>query len=214
MTHPTAPPADVPSPIDLRSMADALEWEAGAMSKRPWRSEFFDAFAAAIESATPQASRVLELGSGPGFLAHRLVAAFASISYVALDFSPAMHQLAARRLGPLARRVEFVERSFRDNHWAAGLGQFDCVVTHQAVHELRHKHRTTRLHAQVAPLLRDGGMYLVCDHFAGDGGMKDDQLFMSVQEQRAALVDAGFPEVEQLMHKGGLVLHRATRTAA
>lgn len=213
MTRLTPPPADVPSPIDLRSMADALEWEAGAMSKRPWRSEFFDSFAAAIASAAPQVSRVLELGSGPGFLAHRLVAAFPSISYVALDFSPAMHQLAARRLGPLAQRVEFVERSFRDDEWAAGLGRFDCVVTHQAVHELRHKSRTTRLHAQVAPLLRDGGIYLVCDHFAGVGGMKDDQLFMSVQEQRAALVEAGFSHVEQLLLKGGMVLHRS-RTAS
>jgi hypothetical protein len=52
-------------------------------------------------------------------------------------------------------------------------------------------------------------MYLVCDHFAGAGAMQNDQLYMSVEEQRAALHDAGFKTVEQLMLKGSLVMHRA-----
>jgi SAM-dependent methyltransferase len=203
-------PIDVPSPIDLRAMADAQEWEASAMSKRPWRTDFFDCFAAALGSHSPQVSRVLELGSGPGFLAQKLLTALPSASYVALDFSPAMHELAARRLGPLAHRARFVERSFLDEDWTAGLGEFDSVVTHQAAHEVRHKSRASKLHAQVARLLRPGGAYLVCDHFAGEGGMKDDQLFMSVEEQRAALKAAGFVRIEQLLHKGGMVLHRAS----
>ena len=42
---------DVPSPIDLRLMSDAREWEATAMVKRPWRTEFFDCFAAEINAA-------------------------------------------------------------------------------------------------------------------------------------------------------------------
>ena len=207
---PDSSPIDVPSPIDLRAMADAQEWEGSAMSKRPWRTEFFDCFAAALGSQSPPVSRVLELGSGPGFLAQRLLAVLPSVSYVALDFSPAMHQLAARRLGALAQRVQFVERSFLDAEWTAGLGEFDAVVTHQAAHEVRHKSRASTLHSQVARLLRPGGAYLVCDHFAGEGGMKDDQLFMSVEEQRAALHAAGFAKVEQLLHKGGMVLHRAS----
>ena len=33
--------SDVPSPIDLRQMSDALEWERTANLKRPWRSDFF-----------------------------------------------------------------------------------------------------------------------------------------------------------------------------
>ena len=30
---------DVPSPIDFRLPADAIEWERTAMAKRPWRTE-------------------------------------------------------------------------------------------------------------------------------------------------------------------------------
>lgn len=133
-----------------------------------------------------------------------------AIKLVALDFSAPMHELAAERLGSLADRVHFVERSFRDPAWTEGLGEFDFVVTNQAVHELRHKCHATLLHAQVRACLVPGGSYLVSDHFVGEGGMSDDQLYMSASEQKAALEAAGFANVEQVLLKGGMVLHRAT----
>jgi SAM-dependent methyltransferase len=200
---------DVPSPIDLRVMHDAREWEETALSKRPWRPEFFEAFAAAIRASGSKVHRVLELGSGPGFLAEHLLSALPSVEYVALDFSSAMHELAAKRLGLLGSRVRFVERSFREPAWPNGLGQFECIVTNQAVHELRHKRYAAELHQQARSLFVPGGVYLVCDHFAGDGGMKNEQLYMSVAEQAAAMASAGFSEVEQVLLKGGMVLHRA-----
>src|ERR1043166_1620011 len=203
--------ADVPSPIDLRHREDARQWAESAMSKRPWRTEFFAAFAAAISSSsTARACRVLELGSGPGFLAEHLLKALPDISYVALDFSPAMHQLAAERFGPLSSRVQFVERSFGEPAWPASLGQFEFVVTNQAVHELRHKCHAEGLHSQVKQVLLPGGSYLVCDHFIREGGMSNDQLYMSVAEQREALMRGGFARVDQLLLMGGLVLHHAT----
>jgi hypothetical protein len=60
---------DVPSPIDLRSATDAGEWAAAAMAKRPWRTDFFAAIADAMAASRRGPARVLELGSGPGFLA-------------------------------------------------------------------------------------------------------------------------------------------------
>lgn len=201
---------DVPSPIDLRLISDAQEWERTALSKRPCRSEFFARFASEI-SRLSSVQRVLELGSGPGFLAEHLLRAASNVKeLVLLDFSLAMHQLAKDRLGPLAERVMFVERSFREPNWVEGLGKFDCVVTHQAVHELRHKRYAVELHAQVHKILLPGGFYLVCDHFFGEGGMKNNQLYMSIEEQRVALQTAGFSQVTSLMQNGGLVLHRAS----
>lgn len=149
---------DVPSPIDLRLMSDASEWEATAMSKRPWRTEFFAEFAAALKAAPVPVGRILELGSGPGFLAQQLLTALPSISYVALDFSPAMHQLARERLGSLSARVQFVERSFREPTWRENLGSFEAIVTMQAVHELRHKRHARELHARARDLLAPGGL--------------------------------------------------------
>ncbi len=199
---------DVPSPIDLTRMDDAREWAQQAMLKRPWRTEFFAEFARVLDEG--EAQQVLELGSGPGFLARHLLEALPQIQYTALDFSAAMHELAAERLGALQSRVRFVERSFREPAWVEGLGPFDHVVTHQAVHELRHKRYTPMLHEQVRGLLAPGGRYLVCDHFSGPGGMKNDQLYMTIDEQREALQRAGFARVEPVLLKRGLMLYLAS----
>lgn len=201
---------DVPSPIDLRLISEATEWESTALLKRPWRTEFFAKFAVAIQSSPFTVNRVLELGSGPGFLADYLLQAMPTITYVALDFSAAMHQLAFKRLGALTSRVRFVERSFKEQSWSQGLGLFEAITTNQAVHELRHKRYARALHSQAKELLAEGGKYLVCDHYVGEDGMKNDQLYMTVAEQREALIGAGFSRVEQLLLKGGVVLHSAS----
>lgn len=201
-------PPDVPSPIDLRSPIDAAEWERTAMEKRPWRQEFFDAFAEQIGLVADHAD-VLELGSGPGFLAAHILDKLPQSRLHLLDFSEAMHALAHARLVSHAGQVDFVVRSFREPSWHAGLGAYDCVITNQAVHELRHKRYAPELHRTVKSLLRRNGTYLVCDHYAGDDGMKNHELYMTIEEQRAALRDAGYLTVEQLLCKSGLVLHRA-----
>lgn len=206
-------PSDVPSPIDLRQLTDAQAWAETALAKRPDRPLFFARFAQGLREAPAlPRRRILELGSGPGFLAQHLLQALPDLEfgYVALDFSPAMHALARERLGRLSDRVQFIERSFKAPDWTADLGLFDQVLTHQAVHELRHKRYATELHAQVKSLLKPGGSYWVCDHWAGPGGMSNDQLYMTVAEQAAALREAGFNQVEPLLNQGGMVLHRAS----
>lgn len=201
---------EVPSPIDLRQEKDAREWANTAMLKRPWRVDFFQAFSEEIfRKAEAKQIRVLELCSGPGFLAEHLLKIQPSMEYVALDFSAAMHTLATQRLGSLAQRVQFVERSFRDASWVDGLGKFDAVVTLQAIHELRHKRYASVLHAQVRQLLAENGTYLVCDHFCGEGGMSNDQLFMSRHEQCAAIEQGGFRHVHEVLVKGTLAFYRA-----
>jgi ubiquinone/menaquinone biosynthesis C-methylase UbiE len=201
---------DVPSPIDLRLLADASEWAATAMEKRPWRTEFFAKFTDELAQLEPAVGSVLELGSGPGFLASRLLSEVPDIHMTLLDFSEAMHVLARQRLGATVARVEFVLRNFKDPQWAEGLHNFDAVITNQAVHELRHKRYAEGLHRQVATVLRSGGAYLVCDHYAGHGGMSNDQLYMTVTEQKSALESAGYASVCQVFLTGGMVLHRAT----
>jgi ubiquinone/menaquinone biosynthesis C-methylase UbiE len=201
-------PPDVHSPIDLRSLKDASEWASTAMEKRPWRLEFFAVFASEVARYSEKAD-VLELGSGPGFLAAYLLTQLPQLNLHLLDFSEAMHSLARERLGTSALSVQFIARSFREPDWSADLQSFDCVITNQAVHELRHKRHAVDLHRAVLALLKPQGSYLVCDHYVGGDGMRNDQLYMTIQEQRAALLAAGFSRVDQLLAKGGLVLNRA-----
>lgn len=200
---------DVASPIDLRVRDDARAWAASAMSKRPWREQFFQQVINELCALDGAPLRVLELGSGPGFLAQRILGAILATEYTMLDFSQAMHDLARERLGPLMRHVRPIVADFKRDDWAEGLGEFDAVVTIQAVHELRHKKHALALHQAVRSLLNTQGRYLVCDHYAGRDGMANVALYMTVEEQRDCLAAAGFGAVTKLLEMRGLVLHRA-----
>ena len=196
---------DVPSPIDLRDAGDAREWERTAPD-RPGRAEMFRAFREQLSTLKPDMS-ILELGSGPGFLAAYLIDAFPDARLTLLDFSAAMHDLARIRLGSHARCVRFIERSFKEPGWNRGLGLFDAVITNQAVHELRHKRHAVGLHAGVRATLAPAGIYLVCDHYFGEGGLANDQLYMTPEEQRDALLKAGFSKVARVAGADTLVMH-------
>ena len=148
--------ADVPSPIDPCDPKDAAEWAATAMTKRPWRVDFFARFAEHVLALAGR--RVLELGSGPGFLAEVILRSVPGVDYTLLDYSAAMHELAIERLGELGRSARFACADFRRRDWMNGLSRFDAVVTMQAVHELRHKSRAEGLHRQARGLLAPGGV--------------------------------------------------------
>ena len=202
-------PKDIPSPIDFHTMSDARAWADSAMQKRPWRQEFFDVFVNELNSLNRKGLSVLELGSGPGFLAHHILQSLTEIKYTMLDFSSAMHELAHQRLGSFAQHVRFIQADFKTKEWTLSLDTFDAVVTLQAIHELRHNRHTLELHSSVRRLLRKDGIYLVCDHFIGGGSMTNTDLFMTIEEQYSTLENAGFKNVQCVLQKNGLVLHRA-----
>ncbi len=203
-------PDDVPSPIDFRQMADARDWASKA-GQRPGRNEILNRIVEEASKRILHNPLMLELGSGPGILAERILRRIPEVRYTALDFSPAMHELARDRLLPFVSRIEFVERSFKSETWTEGLQPFDIVVTNQAGHELRHKRDPETLHRQVYGLLKHEGSYLVSDHFTGVGGLSNTELYMTKDEQEAALRRAGFSSVDRITSEGSLVLHLARK---
>jgi hypothetical protein len=126
-----------------------------------------------------------------------------------LDFSPAMHELAHDRLGSLAQMVRSLVGDFKCEGWETGLGQFDALVTMQAVHELRHKKHAVGLQRTMHAPLDVRGCYLVCDHYVGSNGMTNNALYMTMAEHRRSLEEADFGTVTNLLELGGLVLHKA-----
>jgi predicted methyltransferase len=58
-------------------------------------------------------------------------------------------------------------------------------------------------------LLHKGGLFLMCDHFAGPGGQSDTDLHLTIDEQRAALESAGFSGITLLSQDHGLAFWRA-----
>lgn len=201
---------DVASPIDLRDPQDAVLWAIEANVKRPWRYQFFDYYVGLIKSLNFQSIQVLELGSGPGFLAQHLLENCTNIHYSALDFSDAMHELSKSKLSEqqLAKSI-FHLADFKTTTWTDSLAQYDVIVIHQALHELQHKSYALNFHCQVRTLLKPEAIYLVCDHIFAPHAMTNNELFMSKQEHVQSLKAANFNQVDLVMEHQGLCLFEA-----
>lgn len=203
---------DVPSPIDFHDPVQCRAWVEDTVKRRPSRPHFFAAFVEALNAAGAASRSVLELGSGPGHLAERILL-YCSISrYVALDFSAAMHEIARERLMPFLDRVEFVQGDFMSPDWGASLGRFDAVVTMQSAHETRHKRHLPSFIRSTMQRLVPSGALLYSDHYAEDGSGKNPLLMATRAEQRQALEQAGFGDIRLLLDEGGMALYRAINT--
>jgi SAM-dependent methyltransferase len=197
---------DVPIRVDFRDMATARAWIEDTRIRRPYRPRFFTAFCEALQQLA-KPLRILELGSGPGQLARKIVVHCQAEKYVALDFSPAMHAIAAEHLGDLASRVTFETRDFRKPTWPDGLGQFDAVVTLQAAHETRHKRHLLPLLERARTVLAPGGILLYADHYLTPD-TKMPALTPTKAEQKLALELAGLVDVHLRYEEGGMALWR------
>lgn len=202
---------DVPIRVDHRDPATARAWLEDTRLRKPWRQNFRAAFFAALSQR--RNLRILELGSGPGELAREILLHCDVVSYTALDWSQAMHDIAIEDLGDLARRVSFVVRDFREPTWPANLGAFDAIVTQQAVHETRHRRHALPLFERARTLIVPGGLLLYCDGYLVDPQSPLAALSLERADQPRVLERAGFVDVRLLHDEGGLALYSATNPA-
>jgi ubiquinone/menaquinone biosynthesis C-methylase UbiE len=202
---------DIPYGDDWDSPEVVAKWAATADEQRPWRARIQDHIARRVASLAPGA-RVIELGSGPGFLAERVLRRCPRLaSYVLLDFSEHMMALSRERLAPYPA-ASFAVASFKSEDWTRRVdGPFDCLVSMQAVHELRHKRHARRLYEQVLEILAPTGSILICDHTPFDDTPSSTTLYMTGQEQRQVLTDAGFTNVRTELSIESLALYGADK---
>ena len=202
---------DVPYGNDWDSAEEVAAWAQEADRIRPWRAAIRDHIARRVATLPPGA-RVLELGSGPGFLAHRVLQRCPSLEgYTLLDFSEPMLALSQERLAmfPVA---SFVLASFKSEEWTRRVGgPFDCVLSMQAVHELRHKRHALRMYEQVYQVLTVPGRIMICDHTPFDDSSASTALYMTEREQQEALAEAGFTNVHIELTMDSLALYAGER---
>ena len=204
---------DVPYGNDWDSAQEVAAWAEEADRIRPWRPRIRDHIARRV-AALPPGIRVLELGSGPGFLAQRVLESCPNVeAYTLLDFSAPMLASSRERLA-MFPAASFVLASFKSPDWPrrAG-GPFDCVLSMQAIHELRHKRHALRLYEQAYRNLRTPGWITICDHTPFDDSSKSTALYMTEDEQQEALVEAGFANVRIELRIDSLVVYAGERAA-
>lgn len=201
---------DVPSHHDFFNQAYVKKWAERAVRERPERGFFFDAFVREALKIPKKEISVLELGSGPGFLAEQLLNRCAISKYYLFDISPFMHDLSRDRLARFSEKTVFYEGDFRKENWSRALPRnFDLAVSIQSVHELRHARHIPRLYGEVYNLLVLGGLFLVCDHV--NERRSGPAHFMTVAEHISTLEEAGFTQVEEVLSEVDMGLIRGCK---
>jgi len=198
---------DIPYVDDWQSATNVADWIEACDRKRPARTQFRERIARHV-GALRSGARLLELGSGPGLLAECILDRCPNVSsYTLLDFSPHMLSASRERLSRFAA-ARFVLASFKSEHWVEAVhGPFDCVVSQQAVHELRHKRHALPLYRQVHQVVTTPGLVLICDGVPPDDRPRSLALYMTEQEQLTALSSAGFRRAHTVLAVNTLRLY-------
>jgi tRNA (cmo5U34)-methyltransferase len=124
----------------------------------PHRAEGYDAL---LEYLPPTIGRVLDLGTGDGYLLGIVREVHPQITGVAVDFSPEMLGRVRERFAGVDA-VEVVEHNL-DAALPGSLGAFDAVVSAFAIHHVVDA-RKQALYAEVFELLSPGGVFLNLEH--------------------------------------------------
>jgi SAM-dependent methyltransferase len=145
-------------------------WDAQQQVYLPDREERFTALIDAVEEAVGRPDPlVLDLGSGPGSLAIRLLDRMPLATVVAVDADPLL--LALGRAAFADRPgLRFADADLRAPGWSAQLGLAeapDAAVSTTALHWLSQG-TLAALYAELTGLLRPGGIVLNGDHLPED----------------------------------------------
>jgi tRNA threonylcarbamoyl adenosine modification protein (Sua5/YciO/YrdC/YwlC family) len=151
--------------------------------------------------------RVLELGTGTGETARRLLARLEDSQLVCVDESAEMLAEAARSLP--AERVELVRARLQD---PLPNGSFDLIVSSLAIHHL-DDHEKPDLFARIRAALAPGGRFVLGDVIA-PANPADAKIPLTpgydkpsaLTDQQHWLRDAGFRSVDVVWHHDDLAI--------
>ena len=155
---------------DIRTDAEARQWEARLNRERPQRTEVAAWIAARISANSAGPPRVVELACGAGYLAAYFQRQLPDIRYCGFDLSPHLLSHARRRLADSEPgqgedvEMEFYCADLVNDDWTekvhglGWMGKVDAVVSIQALHDLGGLEQQAGVLKQAHELLRTGGL--------------------------------------------------------
>lgn len=149
-----------------------LSWDLQQGAYLEFREERFEFMIQTIDDylaeETEKAFTVLDLGTGPGSLAIRLLDRFEHVRVIAIDSDPLLLEIARNATAKYGDRCVVLDADFRDPSWvkqveAIGFSKARAAVSTTALHWLSPTvfTSTIRLSGQ---LMSDGAIFLNGDH--------------------------------------------------
>lgn len=138
----------------------AQEWAAKDKARAAEREAQLQAAVKWLSVSVEGRARVMDLGSGSGTVAQRLLASFPEMEVICVDASEPMLAMARERLAMFAQRVSFFQSDLSQQGWTAALPkELDAVVSARAIHNLRKLKPIEKVYCGVCDLLRPGGVF-------------------------------------------------------
>jgi len=168
---PGAASQTVPQPIGPEAARGWIDrWDSQQQGYLPDREDRFTALIDAVEEAAGRPDPlVLDLASGPGSLAVRLLRRIPAATVVAVDADPLTLGLGRAAWHDLPG-LRFVDANLRTRGWSADLALDrapDAAVSTTALHWLTEP-ALAALYAELATVLKPGGLLLNGDHMRDD----------------------------------------------
>jgi SAM-dependent methyltransferase len=160
--------------LDRDTARDWIErWDRQQEESLPDREDRFTALIDAVEAGTERPDPlVLDIGCGPGSLAVRLLTRLPHATVIGIDADPVSLTLGRAAYQDVPG-LRFADLDLRVSGWSAQLGLNldigapDVAVSTTALHWLPEPDLRA-LYAELASVLRPGGLLLDGDHFALD----------------------------------------------
>ncbi|ROQ95888.1 ubiquinone/menaquinone biosynthesis C-methylase UbiE [Streptomyces sp. 2132.2] len=139
-------------------------WDRQQEWYMPDREERFRVMLDMVEALVGPTPRVLDLACGTGSITDRVLRRFPESTSTGVDLDPALLTIARGHFDGDGR-VTFVTADLKDPDWTSVLpyDTYDAVLTATALHWL-HSPQLAVLYGQLAPLLREGGVFMNADH--------------------------------------------------
>ena len=173
--------------------ADSSTYRAIAEIAVPRRREMMGTLLSLAPFAVDEAFRVVEIGSGEGWLAEALLDRFPRATLLALDGSESMREAARSRTARFADRALVRPFELATLDWWDLMHGADLVVSSLCLHHLNDA-KKQYLYKAAAERLSTRGALLIADlvepAHASAGRIAADEWDRSAQEQARALGDA------------------------
>ncbi len=146
----------------------------------------------------PEARRFLDLGTGTGEVARRVLEAFPSSTVHAVDISEGMVEQARAKLSSYGERFTCEVAGLAD-YAPRQVPPYDAVVSALAIHHLAHEDKR-RLTLRACTALAPGGLFLNADLVNGETDLEREMLLVLYVESMRARGLSG-EEIEERLRR-------------